>query len=393
MSIDKNDRCPICESPDTFVFFDLPSVPVNVCIQWPTRQQALACPKGDVKLAFCRACGFIWNTTFDSKRLDYSQNYENSLFYSKVFQDYTNTLAQHLIGRYGIRNKTVVDIGCGKGDFLFLLCELGNNRGIGFDTSYEDAGADRPAAERITIIRDFYSDKYAQHKGDLICSRYVFEHVEQPKGFLDMLRRAIDGNHEAIVYFEVPNVSLILRDLSVWDIIYEHCSYFGACSLECAFASSGFKVLDLYESYQGQFLGIEASPATVQGSTTGHAERGLEEMNREVAGFVDQMAKQMESWKRNVTHLEAEHKRVVLWGAGAKGVSFLNMLKIKDQIPYAVDINPRKWGKFIAGTGQKIVSPQFLKGYNPDVIILANKIYEDEVRRTVNGLGVHPAFM
>jgi SAM-dependent methyltransferase len=260
----KYKACPVCNSKDFSIFFELLDMPANACIQWPTREAALQCPKGDSKLGFCRACGFIWNLMFDPTMLDYTQTYENSLFYSPVFRKYTHNLVRRLIDRYNLRYKDIIDIGCGKGDFLFLLCEMGSNRGVGFDTSYESHSGGNKTPEGVTIIRDFYSEKYAEYKGDLICSRFVLEHIERPTAFLKMLRNMLGGREHVTVFFEVPNTSLILRDMSVWDIIYEHCSYFTLSSLERVFTLCGFDVLDLHESYGGQFLSIEASPGNGQ---------------------------------------------------------------------------------------------------------------------------------
>jgi SAM-dependent methyltransferase len=367
--------------------------PVNVCIQWSTRDEALRCPKGNIELVFCRACGFIWNVLFDPTRLDYTQTYENSLFYSPLFQEYTNNIVWRLINRYKLQNKDIIDIGCGKGDFLFLLCKLGNNRGVGFDTSYEGNGDGNKVPDGVTIIQDFYSEKYAEYKGDLICSRFVLEHIEHPKAFLRMLRKTIGDSQHVIVFFEVPNTSLILRDLSVWDIIYEHCSYFTFSSLERVFTLSGFDVLDLYESYKGQFLGIEALPSDGQGRPGKRSEDNLQEIAKEVDSFVDNIHKQRESWQKNLEGLRITGKKMVLWGAGARGVSFLNMLRVENQVQYVVDINPQKHGKYIAGTGQQIVPPEFLRTYKPNILILTNAIYKNEIQKTVKSLGINSEFI
>ena len=371
--------CPVCASGDIRTFFELADIPVNVCVQWHSREKAIACPRGDIKLASCKGCGFIWNSVFDASKLDYTQAYENSLFFSPRFQDFSNSLVRRLIDRYGLTNKQVIEIGCGKGDFLRLFCTMGNNRGIGFDTSYE-GGADD---ERITVIRDFYSKKYANYGGDLVCSRYVFEHIDKPAVFLNDIRRII-GDNGSIVYFEVPNVSLILRNLSIWDVIYEHCSYFGIESLSYIFKLCGFTILDVYESYEGQFVGIEARPSDKNGNIKSDAGK----VASDVESFVHNYLKQLELWQNKLEAIENAGKKVVVWGAGAKGVSFLNMLKLGEKIEYIVDINPRKHGKYIAGTGQKIVSPDFLSGYNPDFVILPNPIYRDEVGKTIKALGV-----
>jgi hypothetical protein len=80
-------------------------------------------------------------------------------------------------------------------------------------------------------------------------------------------------------------------------------------------------------------------------------------------------------------------ERVVVWGAGSKGVTFLNTFKDQNLIEYAVDINPRKQGMYIPGTGQKIVSPFFLSEYQPSVIIVMNPIYQDEIEKSLDSLG------
>lgn len=385
----KADACPVCDSYDNMVFCDLKNMPINVCVQWLSRRDALECPKGDIELTFCHGCGFIWNRVFNSERLDYSQNYENSLFFSPHYQQYTKKLVQRLVDSYDLKNKRVIDIGCGKGDFLSLICNAGKNHGVGFDTSYEGDCSNSD----IEIIRDFYSEKYIDYEADMICSRYVFEHIEQPKTFLQMLRNTIIKRRPCVVYFEVPNVALIVCDLSVWDIIYEHCSYFSLNSLKRVFELCDFEVINICESYAGQFLCIEAvgSNGKVAGENKSASE--LEKMTSDVNSFVEKNREQLELWQTHLQDIRASGKRAVLWGAGAKGVSFFNILNIKDGIDYIVDINPRKHNKYIPGTGQKIVSPEFLRAYKPDVLILANLVYKKEISETVKSLGIDPEFM
>jgi ABC-type Fe3+-hydroxamate transport system substrate-binding protein len=86
--------------------------------------------------------------------------------------------------------------------------------------------------------------------------------------------------------------------------------------------------------------------------------------------------------------MAAAGQRVGIWGTGSKGVTFLNSVPAARQIAYAVDINPRKQGMFVAGSGQKIVSPAFLVAYQPDVVIIMNPNYEAEISNQLAALGV-----
>ena len=385
-------NCLVCGSTDVSVFFAVENVPVHVGIQWSSKEEALSCPRGDISLNFCRECGFIYNQAFDPALLAYSQDYENPLYFSPYFRRYARSVAERLIERYDVRGKDIIEIGCGKGDFLSLLCELGDNRGKGFDPSYESDRQDSGEARKFTVVKDFYSEKYQDHKGDLICWRYVYEHIPEPRKFLDMIRRTIGERTGTVVYVEVPDTLFILRDLSVWDIIYEHCCYFTDQSLRRVFAACGFTVCAIVSQYEGQYLGVEAkaseADATPPATTSGGAE-----VARHVAAFSDNYARRLVEWKGKLERMTGDGRRAVLWGAGAKAVGFLNLLDIREQIQAVVDINPHKQGSYIAGTGQRIVPPEYLKECRPDTVVITNPIYRDEIEETIKSLGVDTEFM
>jgi 2-polyprenyl-3-methyl-5-hydroxy-6-metoxy-1,4-benzoquinol methylase len=168
-------------------------IPVFCNVLWKNRKAAQNCPRANIKLAFCPACSHIFNLEFEQALVEYTEAYENSLHFSPRFQDYSGSLAKQLIERYSLYNKSIIEIGCGKGEFLTMLCELGNNRGVGFDPSYDGEEKHRPSKNQIRFVRDLYSERYANHPADLIVSRHMLEHVYDPKGFLTMLRRTI-GN-------------------------------------------------------------------------------------------------------------------------------------------------------------------------------------------------------
>ena len=81
-------------------------------------------------------------------------------------------------------------------------------------------------------------------------------------------------------------------------------------------------------------------------------------------------------------------RRAVIWGAGSKGVAFLTTLGLREEIPYTVDINPHKQGTFMAGTGQEIKAPAFLQEYKPDVVIVMNPIYRNEIQQELKRMGL-----
>ncbi|MFX0139137.1 MAG: hypothetical protein ACFFDN_36180 [Candidatus Hodarchaeota archaeon] len=111
-------------------------------------------------------------------------------------------------------------------------------------------------------------------------------------------------------------------------------------------------------------------------------------MVSDVAAFADKYLHKVEAWQCNLERMAHAGQRAVVWGGGSKGVAFLNTLKTQDQIEYVVDINPRKQERYVAGTGQQIVPPEFLSSYRPDVVIIINSIYQDEIQKIMERLGL-----
>jgi hypothetical protein len=93
-------------------------------------------------------------------------------------------------------------------------------------------------------------------------------------------------------------------------------------------------------------------------------------------------------WTSRLSKLGASGARTVIWGSGAKAVSFLNAIGGAGRIDIVVDINPRKQGKFIPGSGQQIVPPQFLANHQPDSVIVMNPVYVAEVKAALAESGL-----
>ena len=69
-------------------------------------------------------------------------------------------------------------------------------------------------------------------------------------------------------------------------------------------------------------------------------------------------------------------------------MTFLNVVPGAAAVHAVVDVNPRKHGRFIPGTGHEVVGPDALVADPPDVVLVMNSVYEDEIRSTLAGLGL-----
>lgn len=383
--------CPACGSNNMEDFHSAAGVPTNSCLLLTSRSEAEAFPTGRMRLGFCRGCGFISNLDFNEGMAEYSGRYEETQAFSPVFVEFARGLAKQWVDKYDLKGKTVLEVGCGKGEFLTMMIEEGVGSGIGIDPGIKVDRVDTAVQGRLTWIPDFYSEAYRHLEADALVCRHTLEHISPVGDFMRMIRANIGDRTDMVVLFELPDVLRVLREVAFWDVYYEHCSYFSQGSLARLFRATGFEVLDLALAYDDQYLLIEAQPSDVAPDVArSPQEADMAELESGVEHFATEYAKGKERWNRQVAASGSRGEKTVIWGAGSKGVAFLTHLGLRDAIKYAVDINPHKHGMFMAGTGQEIVSPEFLVRYQPDKVIVMNPVYLNEIANQLESLGLSP---
>jgi len=380
--------CPLCANPSPVVFFQRGNVPVHQNQACLSAEQARRFKRGDLLLAFCTVCGFVFNTAFDPDSLSYSAAYENTQTCSPYFNHYLEELAESLRTKYGLNDKVVIEVGCGKGYFLRLLCKGGRNRGVGFDPSY--AGPDSAEQGAVRFVRAFYDSQQTQYAPDFVCCRHVIEHVQSPLGLLRAVRQTIGSRLKSIVYFETPSLTWILDSLTFWDFFYEHCSYFTAESLAWAFHLARFQVLETRLAFDGQYLRIEARPALAGSAAAPAQPRPAPYLWPKIQSFLAGLQERIQACEGKIDAF-SRAGGCAIWGAAAKGTTLVNMLDPQNRrIRFLVDINPAKQGKYVPGTGHPIVPPEHLKERNGHVagIINMNPNYLEENRMILSQLSL-----
>jgi SAM-dependent methyltransferase len=382
--------CPACGATDARPLVEMRGVPVMCGVLWDTKEQAVAAAGGDIELVACTRCSMLRNVAFDERLVDYEGSYDNSLHFSPTFQLYADTLAKRLVDRYGIRNGDVVEIGSGKGDFLRMLCAIGDNRGWGYDPTYtgEQAGV-AGVDDKVTFIADYF-DGDMSVVPDLVCSRHVLEHLVDPAPLFDSVRRSAEET--TVLYVEVPDAGYVLTAAGLWDLIYPHVGYYTAAALRHLVARSGFEPLEAGTSFGDQYLWVEARATGTSAAAIRLPEPPADEVAATLGiadGFAELHRKTIASWADQLAEAHRTRQHVALWGAGTKGVTFLNVVPGASAIHAVVDVNPRKHGRFVPGTGHEVVGPEALVDDRPDVVLVMNNVYEDEIRRALADLGLN----
>lgn len=380
-------HCPSCGSQGVEVFYECAQIPVHSCMMLADAASAQAFPKRDLALGFCAACGFVSNVLFDASVQDYSSGYEEQQAFSPRFQRFQTELIAGLMERYGIRNKNVVEIGCGKGDFLIELCEAGDNRGVGIDPTCDPARMGGRGAGRVRFIAELYGPQHADLPCDLLCCRHTLEHIHPVGDFVRQVRRVI-GERETLVFFEVPDVQRVLDEGAFWDIYYEHCSYFSCGSLARLFRASGFDVVEVGLDFDDQYVMLVARPVRQAKAARFPIEDDVERLSRSIERFRTGVRDRIEGFRSQVADRRSAGQRLAIWGSGSKCVSFLSTVGISEQIDAVIDINPHRHGKYLAGSGKTVSSPQSLVEHPVDAILVMNPIYCGEIGAQLVELGV-----
>lgn len=350
--------CPLCQNKQGTLAYTANNIPIFQNKVYSSRELALTALTSNVKLVICDKCNFVFNSVFDPVDMHYDGQYENEQAHSNYFQDHLNSIIT-LFNKNLFRDKKVIEIGCGKGFFLEKLNQSGFNV-TGFDPAYT---GDNP-----NIIKDYFNSNYSNLSAEVIVLRHVLEHIQQPLDFLHRIAEAVD--YSAKIYIEVPSLEWILENKAFWDIFYEHCNYF-------TFESLGgmFKKSEQGSLFNQQYMYLIADL------------KDLKTQNDSVTSNTKLLNKFL-NFENTIHHYKENLNTktdLIVWGAGAKGVTFTNLIDPnKNLISHLIDINPKKQHQFIAKTTHQILPPEMLKDHSVKHILVMNDNYFDEIEKFVS---------
>ena len=387
-SLPMGDSCPMCGAPTGEVFFEFADVPVFCNVLWPDVDAARTATCGDIELTCCSSCGLIFNRAFSPAAVEYAPGYENALHFSETFREFAEEMADHLVNTYKLQGKVAAEIGCGDAYFLRLLCRRGVRQGIGFDPSVHDKTAVSSAGPNIEIVPNLFDAKRLPPQVDAVLCRHVLEHIAEPVDFLMDVRHAL-GDRDALLYFEVPNAQWMLEARSLWDVIYEHCTYWTPLTLTALFRRCGFEPLAVRSGFGGQYLMIEARPAPLQSGASDPNPGDLDRLSELSRQFGQDSSNKLKAWGERLAELANRGESAAVWGAGSKGITFMNAVGGAGQaVCCVVDVNPRKHGQYVARRCLPVVAPEDLGALRPDMVLIMNELYEAEIRQKLLDMGV-----
>jgi SAM-dependent methyltransferase len=352
--------CPLCGGRESHVLYEARGLPLFQNKVYSDVRAARGVETGDVVLAQCDSCDFVFNASFDPTRMTYDGAYQNEQGFSAFFRSHLDEVADLVMSAAG-REARVLEIGCGKATFFKLLKSRGVARIKGFDPAYQGDDPD--------IVRAYFGAAGLAEQADIIVLRHVLEHVEHPLELLHHVT-AVNGNRGRI-FIEVPDFDWIVQHSAFWDIFYEHCNYFTRETLRSLFTRSEWHGL-----FGGQYQGVLAEVADL-------LDKPMPKATKRHSAFAHM--------RPQLARMLPEEGDVFVWGASSKGVTFCNLLdRSCARIRGLIDINPAKQGCYAPVTGHPIFAPGYLD-HTADqavTVVVTNPNYMLEIRQQTAHLAV-----
>ena len=376
----RND-CPGCGHDRFSSPYHIARQPVVLNYRFATPAAAQRVIRKDIHLVQCLRCGLVFNNALDAEVIPYDSNYENRQCFSPAFQTHLEELADGLIARHDLRGRRILECGCGKGDFLKLICRRAAAEGLGYDTSYEGKRELKP--DRIRFLKRYVTARDITKRADAIVCRHVVEHVGEIGTFLKELHAIAVACGDPVTVIETPSFEWIVKNHCFWDIFYEHCNYFTLPCLAYLSRQAGFIVADQRLVFGGQYQLLE-----LKLPRAGKARRPRPP-GAAGAARLPAFARQAEA---NLIKLERKLRRAgagagwAVWGAGAKGVALVNRLQ---SLPprFVIDVNRAKQGCVIPGSKVSVVAPDDPRIAQLALVLVANPNYAAEITSTLRAGG------
>jgi SAM-dependent methyltransferase len=314
----------------------------------------------------------VFNAEFEPDITPYDENYENRQGFSPVFRAHVTDLIGRLAKVPGVRGGRILEVGCGKGDFLREAAATTGARADGYDTSYEGPPTDDGG--RIRFFSSYVSASNVDGQYDAVICRHVVEHVPGIGAFLKELAGIARAAGDPLVVLETPRFEWIVENRCLWDVFYEHCNYFTQPALAHLARLAGFKVVrhtpvfgDQYQWLELRLAGRAATPEPPGIPPKARLSTFARSARRQLDGLVNRI------------RTERGRQPWAIWGAGAKGVALANLLpRIKPAC--VVDSNPAKQGGVLTGTSIPIIAPQDPRIGDFGLVVIANPNYAEEIR-------------
>jgi SAM-dependent methyltransferase len=314
----------------------------------------------DLEVCQCSACGLVQLST---EPVPYYREVIRATAFSEEMRVFRLEQFQEFIDKYSLNGKKIIEIGCGKGEYLSLMRQCG---GDVYGLEYAPASVEQCLQAGLVVSQGFVehaTQKLEHGPFDAFFILNFLEHFPDPAAaLLGIGHNLADG---ALGLVEVPNFDMIAAKELFSEFIADHLVYFTKETLESALRLHGFEVIECRALWHEYIL--SAVVRKRQAMDLSRFRVNLYRLNREIDAYIRRFG----------------DKKVAIWGAGHQALALMALLGLAGRISYVVDSAPFKQGKWTPATHIPIVAPQTLETRPVAAVIVMAASYSDEVAKTI----------
>jgi len=374
-------KCRHCAAPVTLPLVDLGTAPPSnayldaAALHHPERWFPL-------RVLVCEQCWLAQTEDFAQVDDLFSANYAYFSSFSSTWLAHAQAYVETMVRRWGLnQHSKVVEIAANDGYLLQYVAQSGIPC-LGVEPTGSTAAAAR--AKGLTVVEQFFGTALARelasqgHSADLMVANNVLAHVPDINDFVAGFATLLKPS--GVATFEFPHL-LQLVEQSQFDTIYhEHFSYLSLTAVQRIFATNGLAVFDVEELpthggslrvyAQRKDCSLHPNQCSVASMLTREANAGLCNP-RYYEGLQAHTLRIKRELLTFLLQAQAQGRKVAAYGAAAKGNTLLNFAGIRpDLLPYVVDRNPAKQGRYLPGSRIPIVEEERLRADRPDIVLV-----------------------
>ena len=352
----KRFECRVCGN----CFFPEPLVVYNnmpsSAQHFPKSNELLEDKGVDVEVWQCSGCGLV---QLANEPVPYFKDVIRASAFSEEMRLFRLKQFESFIDTYGLWRKKIVEIGCGRGEYLSLMASFDVDA---YGIEHNASAAEICRQNHLDVEIDYLenrSQKLFNAPFDAFFILNFLEHMPDPNTVLNALRNNLSQG--AVGLIEVPNFEEALIHNLFFDFITDHLLYFTEETLAFTLHNNGFEILKMEKVWHGALLSAvvrKRKPVEVVGFKT-----ALTNLKNSIEDFLD--------------HYKGH--RIAIWGASHHALTILSMMQLQTRIVYVVDSAPFKQNSFTPATHIPVVAPKMLKDEPVDAVIVMAAGYSDEV--------------
>lgn len=374
-------KCRHCKAELNLQLIDLGSAPPSNAY---LNEHALLQPEKwfPLKVLVCTECWLVQTEDYADSRELFSDDYSYFSSFSDSWLQHAEKYVIDMIKQFSLdRTSHVVEVAANDG-YLLQYFKLRNIPCLAIEPTGSTATAARKKG--IEVVEDFFSTQLAEvlvsqgRQADLVVANNVLAHVPDINDFVSGFVLLLKPT--GVATFEFPHLLRLIADHQFDTIYHEHYSYLSLSAVSRIFERNGLRVVDIEElSTHGGSLRVFARRAdsgldAVSPAVTDMLVREEAAGMKTKRAYIDFQEKAIEVKNDFVSFLikaKRTGKKVIAYGAAAKGNTLINYSGVRpDLIPYVVDRNPAKQGKYMPGSRIPIVDESYIQAIKPDYVVI-----------------------